>query len=1417
MTTLTIGNSVTSIERSAFSGCSGLITVYWDAVNVISYPTSTSSHPFKNCTNLTTVVFGNQVQTIPAYAFYNCNNLTGTLTIPNTVTSIGGSAFYNCIGLEAVYYTGDIAQWCNIEFGNSSSNPLCYAHNLYIDNELVTDLVIPESVTEIKNYTFYGCTCLTNLTIPNSLTSIGVVAFSGCSGLTTVNWDAVNVTSYPTSTSNHPFKNCTNLTTVVFGNQVQTIPNYAFSCCSGLTTVNWNAVSVTNYPTSTNSHPFKDCPNLTTVVFGDQVQTIPNYAFYNCSGLESVYYTGDIAQWCNIQFEAFNSNPLYYAHNLYIDDELVTNLMIPESVTEIKNYAFLGCSCLTSLTIGNSVTLIGYYAFSGCSGLTGLTIPNSVTSIESCAFSGCSELTDLTIGNSVTSIGNYTFQNCDGLNTVNWNAVSVTSYPTSTSYHPFKNCTNLTTVVIGEQVQKVPNYAFYNCSNLNTVIWNAVNVTSYPTSTSYHPFGNCTNLTCVVIGEQVQKVPNYAFYNCSNLNTVIWNAVNVTSYPTSTSYHPFKKCPNLATVVFGHQVQTIPNSAFSGCNGLAMVNWNAVNVTSYPDSSSAFSNCPNLTTVVFGDQVQSIPAYAFYDCGSLTGTLMISDSVTSIGDYAFSNCTGINAIRLQCLTVPTITSSSFYNVNRYIPVFVPCGTKEAYRTANYWSEFTAINESPYDLIVTQNDPYGGEVSVVYADCEDNHCAILAQNNIGYNFVGWYIDDELLTGSAYYEFTIDDDVVLEARYSRNANHVIANGSTNTWSNPNTWDTGEVPSSTSIVGIFRDVIVDVDAEVVQMGVYDEGSITISSDVTLTVMGELESDTVTSIIIEDGGQLYHSNNGAMATVKKSIQPYTSNTNGWNLISFPLTGNGTVASIANMLSNRYDLYSYDEPTHYWINQKEEDNYFEALEEGKGYLYANSGSENVIYSFEDLNMDSWTTIDADGDGYNWEFTTTTAYTGTGCLQSSSWINETGRPLAPDNYIVSPQLMFNSSSSISFWASAQDTNYPADHFGVAVSTLSNTNPTDFTIIEEWTMTAKSVRAFGNWYQFTVDLGQFAGQIGYVALRHFNCIDQFRILVDEIRLSGVNLIEPQNVILSFVGELENGSATIMVPLNYTETVGNLKGFNLVGNPFVHNVTSYGSTNVADGCFRLNETKDNLIVSEVSETLPLKPAEGFFVKATAEGASITFNPGRSKSENERKGFVNLELRENGKLIDRLIVKREGEPLEKLMLKGNGTRLYALQDRQEIAIVPCEGDEQAVCFKADENGSYTINVSVNGFELDYLYLIDNLTGNDVNLLVEPSYSFEAKTTDYASRFKLVFATGSSEDPEGDSFAFFNSSGNLTIYGVDDEVTLQVVDVLGHVLSTERFSGSYEKKLNVAPGVYMLRLINGDDVKVQKIIIKN
>ena len=182
-------------------------------------------------------------------------------------------------------------------------------------------------------------------------------------------------------------------------------------------------------------------------------------------------------------------------------------------------------------------------------------------------------------------------------------------------------------------------------------------------------------------------------------------------------------------------------------------------------------------------------------------------------------------------------------------------------------------------------------------------------------------------------------------------------------------------------------------------------------------------------------------------------------------------------------------------------------------------------YNFDDGTLQDWTTIDADGDGYTWVSSTNPGdyhnsgfdLTNTGhdgsahYVISASYANGTNSVLYPDNYLVSPQVILG--GSITFWANAQDVNYAAEHFGVAVSTMSDNNPYDFMTIQEWTLSAKGTgnkanpgttrsgnRVQGNWYEYTVDLSAFAGQSGYVAIRHFNCYDQFILNIDDITIS-----------------------------------------------------------------------------------------------------------------------------------------------------------------------------------------------------------------------------------------------------------------------------------------------------------------------------
>ena len=200
-------------------------------VTAIASHIGSNGGTFYNCSGLTSVIIPSSVTSIGNFAFWGCSGLT-SVTIPSSVTSIGDLAFYNCSGMATTIYTGTVAQWCNITFGDNNANPLYYSHSLTIDGAEITNLVIPEGVTSISSYAFYGCSRLTSVTIPSSVTSIGGSAFSFCSGLT-----SVTISEGVTSIDGSAFSYCSSLTSVTIPSSVTSICGSAFAGCSRLTEI----------------------------------------------------------------------------------------------------------------------------------------------------------------------------------------------------------------------------------------------------------------------------------------------------------------------------------------------------------------------------------------------------------------------------------------------------------------------------------------------------------------------------------------------------------------------------------------------------------------------------------------------------------------------------------------------------------------------------------------------------------------------------------------------------------------------------------------------------------------------------------------------------------------------------------------------------------------------------------------------------------------------------------------------------------------------------------------------------------------------------------------------------------------------------------------------------------------------------
>ena len=342
----------------------------------------------------------------------------------------------------------------------------------------------------------------------------------------------------------------------------------------------------------------------------------------------------------------------------------LTSLVIPDSVTNIGDYAFAFCRSLTDIVIPDSVTSIGNWAFWNCRSLTDIVIPDSVTSIGDNAFHFCSSLSNIAISDSVTSIGNNAFSDCRSLTDI-----VIPDSVTNIGDAAFCGCKSLRTIVIPDSVTSIGNNAFCDCSSLSNLV-----LPDSVTCIGGGAFSGCLLLEYISIPKNVICLnvnpfvnwdgkleclsPNYIYeddvlFNKDKSKIVSFRNQNIESYiipnsVTSIGDAAFSGCRSLSDIVIPNSVSSIGDAAFSGCRSLTeIVIPNSV--TSI--GGGVFWNCRSLSNIVIPNSVSSIGTWAFCGCKSLR-SLVIPDSVTSIGDKAFQFC-----FSLTTITIPNSVSS----------------------------------------------------------------------------------------------------------------------------------------------------------------------------------------------------------------------------------------------------------------------------------------------------------------------------------------------------------------------------------------------------------------------------------------------------------------------------------------------------------------------------------------------------------------------------------------------------------------------------------------------------------------------------------------------------------------------------------------------------------------------------------------
>ena len=619
---------------------------------------------------INSAVVGNGITGIGSYAFKECASMT-TVSLPASLTTMGSSVFDGCTGLASYTYAGTIEQWLGITFSGTSSTPMYYVKKLYAngsDTE-ITNLVIPNGTTEIKQYAFYNCQGLTSVTLPTSLTSVGTSAFSTCTHIENTNylgtidqWCGITFASNvsnPAFFSQKLFINGVEQTDIYLSDELAEIKNYAFESNATLA-----SVSIKN-STTIQPDAFKNC-DATITVRGELNGTCGTGLNWS---LEEGVLTISYSSGTGVMDDYTSTKAPWYVYR-----KSINKIIVGEGVTQVSKYAFRGMTQTFGVYLPSTLTQIGDYGFYESSGLSYIvskaTTPPSIPAHPA----GYSSYESGTFASVATDIPVYV---PSGSESAYASAMTIT-YSTSTGWKRFTNY--IPTIVFtgncGTTGHESEVTWTYDPADWSMTISGSGDMKDYGSS-SAAPWNTLkSTIAAVNIEDGVTKGGKYAFDNCTALTSI-----SIASSCASFGMQIFGNCTALTEVELPEGLTTTGSWMFSGCTSLADVtlpstltevdvrtfDGTAITSIDIPEGvtnidNHAFYNCTSLASIDIPSTLTRVSSSAFEGCSSLA-SIDLPEGLTNIGSKAFAGCSELASITIPRSVTTISTSRDSYTFN----------------------------------------------------------------------------------------------------------------------------------------------------------------------------------------------------------------------------------------------------------------------------------------------------------------------------------------------------------------------------------------------------------------------------------------------------------------------------------------------------------------------------------------------------------------------------------------------------------------------------------------------------------------------------------------------------------------------------------------------------------------------------------